>query len=123
MFDLWAGVCVVTETHLREHELGRVRIENYHTLADDCRPTPIGEHIGGGVIIIVHNTLTAVKEEKLPGLAPQVEHCAITLHLSNQEAEFIRLSGIYIPPTGTASTKRKRMEATLAACPAGEKGE
>ena len=69
MFDLWAGVCIVTETHLREEELGRVRIENFHTLADDCRPTPIGERIGGGVIIIVHNTLTAIKENKIQGLA------------------------------------------------------
>ena len=69
MFDLWAGVCIVTETHLREEELGRVRIEHYHTLADYCRPTPIGERIGGGVIIIVHNTLTAIKENKIQGLA------------------------------------------------------
>ena len=48
MFDLWAGVCVVTETHLRKPELDRVQIDHYHILADDCRPTPIGERIGGG---------------------------------------------------------------------------
>ena len=82
MFDLWAGVCVVTETHLRKPELDRVQIDHYHILADDCRPTPIGERIGGGVLILVHNTLAAVKEDEIIGLAPQAEHCAITLHLS-----------------------------------------
>ena len=46
-----------------------------------------------------------------------MEHCAIALHLSNQEAEAVRLTGIYIPPTGTASAKRKRVDEIVAANP------
>ena len=84
MYDLWAGACVVTETYLRQSELDRAQLGNYHILADDCRPTPLGDHIGGGVIIIVHNALSAVKADEIPGLAPQAERCAIALHLSNQ---------------------------------------
>ena len=115
MLDLWTGVCVVTETHIRKEELGRAQIDNYHILADDCRATSIGEHIGGEVIILVHNALAAAKEDEIPGLAPQAEHCAITLHLSNQVAKTVRLSGVYLPPLGAAATKRKSMDTILAA--------
>ena len=48
MYDLWAGVCIATETHLRKPELDVLQISNYHILADNCRTTPIGERIGGG---------------------------------------------------------------------------
>ena len=115
MYDLWAGVCIATETHLRKPELDMLQISNYHILADNCRTTPIGERIGGGVLILVHNTLSAVKGDEIQGLEPWVEHCAITLHLSHQESKSIRLSGIYIPPTGTPATKRKGLETILAA--------
>ena len=48
MFDVWAGICIATETHLRENDLDKLRYDNYHVIAHYCRPTPVGERIGGG---------------------------------------------------------------------------
>ena len=110
LFDLRAGVGVVTETHLRKSELKKVRISNYHILTEYCRPTAIGEHIGGGVLILAHNSLSATEEDKIPGLLPHVEHCTVSLYLSNQEAKSVRLTGMYIPSTSTPAIKRKCIE-------------
>ena len=46
LHDLQAGVCVVTETHLREADIKRIRFPQYHVVTHHCRPTPKGTKIG-----------------------------------------------------------------------------
>ena len=61
LVDLQVGVCIVTESHLRKRGLKRVKFKNYVLLADSRRLIPIGEHITGGVIILVHVNFTAAE--------------------------------------------------------------
>ena len=68
MYDLWAGICVVTETHFRKPDLDQLAYDNYHILADYCRPVPLGERIGGGVVILAHNSLSVEVGRKLEEL-------------------------------------------------------
>ena len=123
MFDLWAGVCIVTESHLRKPDLDKLAYSSYFMVADYCRPIPLGEKIGGGVVIIVHETVNAESIPEMEGLAPQVEHCAIKLYLTNQGANSVNLSGIYIPPYGVRSGKRDRLERIVDTMAAGQARE
>ena len=110
MYDLWAGICIATETHLREADLSKLRYDNYHVVAQYCRPTPIGERIGGGVVILAHNTLSVETLPRIASLAPQLERCAIRLYLSNQAHEALVLSGVYMPPGGASAAKKLKLD-------------
>ena len=45
---LRVGVGVVTETHLRKGDIKGLSFPDYYVRGDFCRPTPVGERIGGG---------------------------------------------------------------------------
>ena len=99
MYDLWAGICVVTETHFRKPDLDQLAYDNYHILADYCRPVPLGERIGGGVVILAHNSLSVGVGRKLDELAPQVEHCEVKLYLRSNKTHDPNI-GTLRPPRG-----------------------
>ena len=46
----------------------------------------------------------------MASLPPQIEHCSIRLYLSNQNAEALYVSGVYVPPSGSGGLKRRRFE-------------
>ena len=71
-----AGICSVTEAHLRKDDLSRISFDNYVLLADYCRPTPGGEWIAGGVIILVHENFAAEAPPAISGLPRHLENCA-----------------------------------------------
>ena len=123
LHDLQVGVCLLTETHLREDDLDTFDIPHYHVVADYCRPTPVGEWIKGGVLILVHTNFDADELPKLTSLAPHIEHCSCTLFPTDDPATAIRVSGVYIPPTrGRALTmgRLQKMTAPLAASQGGD---
>ena len=47
MYDLCAGICFVTGTHLRKDYFEQLAYDNYQIVAEYCRPIPVGERIGG----------------------------------------------------------------------------
>ena len=117
MRNLWAGICVVTETHLRKSDLNQLAYDNYHVIANYCRPIPLGGRIGWGVVILDHGSLSVEVGKKLDELAPQVEHCEVKPYLRSNETQIIRISGIYIPPAAAAIWKHERLRTTLAPAP------
>ena len=116
-YDIWAGVCVVTETHLKKADLGQLAYDNYRIMADFCRPTPIGERIGRVVVILAHNSLSSEKGRELEAMGPQVARCEIKLCLSSIKTHAVRLSGIYVPPGVPVATKQEKLQATLRPAP------
>ena len=59
LYDLRAGVGLITETHLRKSELKWIRYPTYNVVADYCSRVPTGQQIAGGVIILAHRDFTA----------------------------------------------------------------
>ena len=107
LVDLRIGICVVTETHLRIKELKRIRMNDYVVLADSCRPTPVGDHIGGGVVILVHANFTAEEIPEIGGLPEHLEHCSIKFYPTANPKTATRISGVYISPTGAKKTRNR----------------
>ena len=101
--DLQIGVAIITETHLRESELGRVKYRKYHTMADYCRPTPEGQRIGGGVLILAHTNFSTEELPRAKELAPIIEHCACRIYPTANPITAIDIIGVYIPPSGATS--------------------
>ena len=62
LFDLNIGICVLTETHLRKQELDQVKFTSYIVVSESCRVAR--NKIGGGVLIMVHPKISAVKHVK-----------------------------------------------------------
>ena len=83
LFDLQAGVAVVTETHLRRGDIGGLHFRNYNKPSHFCRTTEEGRRIGGGVLILVHNRFSTGKLPELEGLDPLIEHCSCKLYPSD----------------------------------------
>ena len=101
LVDLQVGICIVTESHLRKRDLKKLRYKNYVVLADSCRPIPLGEHAAGGVVILVHANFTASELPEIADLPKAMEHCSIKLYLTQDPRTAVRISGLYIPPSGT----------------------
>ena len=74
--NLNVGICSVAEARLRNEDLARKSFDNYVLLADYCRPTPGGEWIAGGVIILVRENFTAEAPPAISGLPRHLENCA-----------------------------------------------
>ena len=47
LHDLNVGLCLITETHLRESELSRVRTPGYYRATEHCQDAPLGTWPGG----------------------------------------------------------------------------
>ena len=104
--ELQVGIRIVTETHQRRAELARFRIRGFHILGECCRPTPMGVRIGGGVLILVRNTLTAEPYPKLPGIGAAIEHCSVLLFPTDDPRTAIIITGVYISPANTGLLSR-----------------
>ena len=100
LVDLRIGVCVVTQTHLRRKDVKKIRINDYVVLADSCRPTPVGDHIGSGVVILVHANFAPEEIPEIEGLPEHLEHCSIKFYPTANPKTVMRISGVYITPTG-----------------------
>ena len=73
LFNLQIRVCIITETHLREHELKWLKIPNYRIVTQYCRR--VKSKIGGGVIILVHAAFNAKLNTKDKMFGKGVETC------------------------------------------------
>ena len=116
LFDLQAGVGVITETHLRRHDLDRLHFRNYNKPSHYCRPTEEGRRIGGGVLLLVHNRFNTDKLPRLEGLDPLVEHCSCILYPTDSLVTAIRISGVYIPPSGVGDLDLRLLRRLSAPC-------
>ena len=92
--DLQIGVCVLTETHLRKSDLEQIDYPQYSIIADHCRPTPEGEWIKGGVLILVHINFTAEELPKQTELLPVIENCACTVYPTADPITAIDIVGV-----------------------------
>ena len=94
------GVCVVTESHLRLARVKSLQIPGYKVVANFCRLAP-GRKIGGGVVILVKNTLTSEVAYSQQSDSEIVEACAIYLYPPGGAVSRIKITGIYISPDNT----------------------
>ena len=96
--DLTVGVCVLSETHLRKADLATFSIEHYRIFGDYCRPTPVGESIRGGVLILVHEAFSAERIPERQDLSPVIERCMARFYPTDDPETEIQVTGVYIPP-------------------------
>ena len=107
--DLEGRVCVLTETHLRETDLERFQCQGFYAAAHHCRDTPEGERIGGGVLVLIRDGVTAEGLPELDGLDRSIEHCAVSLRPTDDIRTTILLSGVYITPTAATTLRTERL--------------
>ena len=105
LIDLQAGVGIIPETHLRKPDLAWIRYPNYTVVADYCRRVPIGRHIAGGVLILVHNSITTAKLPRNLRLAPTFELRHTKLYPTKDPITAICISAVYLPPRGAKKIK------------------
>ena len=98
--QLCVGACVVVETHLREHEIQRIKFPNYTIVTASCRDSNV-QKIGGGVLILVHKVFKADKDTSIELKSHIVEHCSVRLYPSARHDATIMLTGVYFPPKST----------------------
>ena len=101
--DAKAGICIITESHLREAEVDQLRIKNYHVITKYCIPIPIGEHISGGALLLVHIKPISKKLPKVPSCVPLIEHCALCLFPTGGPRTALQISAVYTPSSSTRS--------------------
>ena len=108
--ELRAGVGIVSETHLRRAELGKLSFPDYYIRGECCRPTPPGERIGGGVLILVQRGIVTESVDKVPGLCGILEHCVIRLFPTEDPQTEMRLTGLYVSPSNTSQITMSMLE-------------
>ena len=81
LYALKAGVGIITETHLKEHEAPGLTIRDYNKPAAFCRPEVEGVRTWGGVLILAHTRQTTGTLPKIPGLAPPAKQICEESHL------------------------------------------
>ena len=99
--NLNAGICSVAEARLRNEDLARISFGNYVSLADYCRPTPGGEWIAGGVIILVRENFTAEEPSAISDLPEQLDYCPTKFYPTANPHAVMKVSGLYISPPNT----------------------
>ena len=107
--DLQVGICVSTETHMRRHELNGLKIDDYFIVGEYCRPTPVGERIGGGVLFLVHASFSATKIPNTVDLTPDIEHCTARFCPTDDPDTMLQIAGVYIPPSQTSHLTMERL--------------
>ena len=95
---------------MRRVELRGLKFPDYYIGGEYCRPTPTGERIGGGVLLLVHRGIVAETITGLPELAPTVERCAMRLFPTEDPETEMRVSGVYIPPARTGALTQNILE-------------
>ena len=109
LIEIKAGVRIVTETHMRKSELRGLKIEDYYIQGQYCRDTPLGERIGGGVLILIHRGISTAKIAQLKGMEPEIEHCIVRLFPTDDPITEMRIVGVYIPPGKTRTLTRDKL--------------
>ena len=121
--ELKAGVGIITETHMRKTELGGFSFPEYYVRGDYCRPTPPGDRIGGGVLILVHRGISTEAVDSVGGVEPVIEHCVIRLFPTEDPQTEMRLTGIYVSPSNTRRLTMDLLEKVGATSKGRETGE
>ena len=98
-YELRIGICVLTETHLRHHEVKRVNFRRFAKVGVYCRESE--GKIGGGVMILVAKNLKEDKSEIIKGQYGPVEASSVVLYPTGKKDLATLLTAIYIPPSGT----------------------
>ena len=96
--ELKTGVGIITGTHMRRSELRGMVFPDYYIGGEHCRPTPIGERIGGGVLILVNRSIVTEKLDRNEEIGQIIEHCVLRLSHTEDPQTEMRISGIYISP-------------------------
>ena len=100
--QLHIEICVATESHLPRSELERLDgLKGNKAAAHFCRIAK-NELIKGGVVILAITKLTEANVENTEEDGVPLESCAADIIPTNDPAERIRLTGVYIPPRHTA---------------------
>ena len=107
--DLQVALCVVTETHLREEELPKVRTPNYYRVAEFCREIPPGVRPGGGVLIMAHQNFSTKSSPYVEEIQEDIEHCACLFFPTPNPKTALRVTGIYIPPPKIKTLTMQRL--------------
>ena len=109
--ELKASAGIITETHMRRAELGRLRFPDYYIGSEYCRPTPSGERIGGGVLILINRGIVAEAIERKTELDKTIEHCVVRLFPAEDPRMEMRVTGVYITPSNTAGLTMHQLQA------------
>ena len=110
LYDLQVGVCIVTETHLRETDIDSLKFPTYHVVAHYCRPTPKGSRIGGGVLILVHVDFVAETIPKNKTILPVIENCSVKLYPTTDPRTAVQITGVYISPSHTHQLRLEQLQ-------------
>ena len=101
LHDLNVGLCLITETHLRESELSRVRTPGYYRATEHCQDAPLGTWPGGEILILAHQNFSTKREPKIPEIESIIEHCSCLFFPTASPKTVMKVTGIYIPPSKT----------------------
>ena len=109
LIEIKAGVRIITESHMRKTELRSLKIDDDYIQGQYCRDTPVGERIGGGVLILIHRGISPTKVAQLTGSEPGIEHCVVRLFLTDDPMTEMRIMGVYIRPSKTRALTRDKL--------------
>ena len=91
-------VCILTETHLLEHETKNFVLDTYKKAHESCRE-PTAEQACGGVLIMVKQHARYRKVNDMPTVALPLNGCSILVYLYAEDIPAIRITGLYLPPS------------------------
>ena len=106
--DLKVTVCVATETHLRDDEMGTINIK-YYEVATKFRRETEGK-IGGGVLILAHNGCDIEPLEPQLPKCLWLEMCTAKYYPVAREDAALLITGIYVPPKKTKAIKYEQLK-------------
>ena len=110
LHELQVGLCIVTETHLREADIEFLKFPTYHVVAHHCRPTPKGSHISGGVLILAHINFTTEVMPKNLDVLPVIGNCAVKLFPTDDPRAAAQITGVYISPSNTHRLQMEKLQ-------------
>ena len=94
-----AGLCILTETHLRPREVEGLAIPNHHVVAGSCRD-PI-RRIGGEVSILARHSLNEEPHASRSGVPNAAEICPVKIYPTTSSDAGLLVTGMDIPPEST----------------------
>ena len=101
-------ICIITETHLLEHEVDWLRMDTYERANESCREAEV-EQSCGGVIIMVKTGLRYEKETELPNVRRPLNGCSIIVYPKQVGLAALRVTGVYFTPAARALESEVRM--------------
>ena len=86
------GVCVLTETHLRDSEVEQIGFKYSAITHIWCRKDV--KRIGGGMMILAHHIFKACNFECIALDTIAIEHCAIRVYISRDPTATLLIAGV-----------------------------